>query len=96
MAGISSDGFQDITVQVGNYGYSPSASVLKAGIPLRMTLATNNTQGCTRAFTIPEYGIREVLPQTGTKTLAFTPTKPGPLVISCGMGMFVSRLEVIP
>lgn len=94
IAGLT-NGAQEITVNVTSSGYRSSVDTIKAGVPVRMTLVTNNTQGCARAFNIPSLGISKVLPQTGTETVEFTPTKTGQLTMTCSMGMYTKTLNVI-
>lgn len=96
IAGISTSGEQEVTIRVFNSGYQSDISTLKRGIPTKVTLVTENVQGCTRAFTVPEYGISKVLPQTGIEEVEFTPMKTGRLAYSCGMGMFTGAFTVIP
>lgn len=95
VAGTASDGKQDVTIYVAGNGYHSSATVLKSGIPVRLSLVTNNTQGCARAFTIPEYNISKILPPTGTETVEFTPQKQGVLAYTCAMGMYTGQFNVI-
>jgi hypothetical protein len=88
-------GVQDVTITVKNNGYTSSANTLKRGTPVRLTLATNNTQGCARAFTIPDLNISKVLPVTGSETIEFTPQKSGRLAYSCSMGMYTGAFTVV-
>ncbi|MBI4062601.1 sulfite exporter TauE/SafE family protein [Candidatus Gottesmanbacteria bacterium] len=90
------DGVQNVTIQVASNGYQSSATTLKRGVPVKFELVTNNVSGCTRAFTVPEYGISKVLPQTGREEVVFTPMKTGLLAYSCGMGMYTGSFTVIP
>lgn len=87
-------GVQDVTITVRNNGYTASATTIKRGVPVRLTLTTDNTQGCIRAFTIPDLGISKVLPVTGTQIVEFTPAKAGPLAYSCSMGMYTGQFYV--
>lgn len=89
------NGFQEVTIKVNSTGYVSSANTIKAGVPVRLKLVTNNTQGCSRAFTIPSLNISKILPQTGEETLEFTPSQAGSLVYTCSMGMFTGRLNII-
>ena len=89
------EGVQDVTITVTSRGYSSNATTLKRGVPVRLTLATNNTQGCARAFTIPDLNISKVLPATGNETLEFTPQKAGRLAYSCSMGMYTGAFTVV-
>ncbi len=87
-------GIQDVTITVKNNGYTANANTIKRGIPVRLTLVTDNTLGCSRAFTIPDLGISKVLPATGTETIEFTPQKAGRLGYSCSMGMYTGAFTV--
>lgn len=93
---ITSDGFQEVTITVADFGYIASSNTLKVGVPVRVKLATNRTQGCARAFTVPDYGISRVLPETGEEVVEFTPKKTGRLAYSCSMGMYTGEFTVIP
>lgn len=92
----ATDGVQTVTIRVASNGYQPSATTLKRGIPVKLKFVTSNVRGCTRAFTVPEYGISKVLPQTGTEEVEFTPMKTGRLAYACGMGMYTGSFDVIP
>lgn len=86
---------QVINIQVSSNGYSPKNITLKKGIRTRLVLSTNGTGGCARAFTIPGLRLSKILPPTGMETLEFTPTKAGPLVFTCSMGMYSGVFSVI-
>jgi sulfite exporter TauE/SafE len=93
-ADVSETGIQEVTIQVTNRGYTASAATLKAGVPVRVTLVTDNTRGCSRAFTIPSLNISKVLPETGKEVIEFTPTKAGRLAYSCSMGMYTGAFTI--
>lgn len=88
-------GVQEVRIDVSSNGYSPQHITLKRGVPTRLYLATNGTNGCSRAFTIPSLRLQKILPVTGTETLEFTPTRSGPLVFTCSMGMYTGVFNVI-
>jgi len=88
------NGVQQVTIDVGPHGYTASATTLKKDVPVRLTLRTRGTLGCSRAFTIPEFGISKILPETGDEIIEFTPTKTGTLVYSCSMGMYTGSFEI--
>lgn len=95
VAGVT-DGVQEATITVRSNGYSSSVSTLKKDVPVRLTLVTNRTGGCARAFTIPDLRISKILPETGTEIIEFTPKKTGRLAYSCSMGMYTGQFTVIP
>ncbi len=88
-------GVQEITINVASDGYRANATTLQKGVPVRLTLQTNNTNGCSRAFTIPDMGISKVLPVSGVEVIEFTPKKAGRLAFSCSMGMYTGAFEVL-
>ncbi len=93
---VITDGVQDVTIDVLKNKYIASTSVLKVNVPVRLTLKTDNVNGCTRAFTIPDFRIVKVLPETGEAVVEFTPTKTGRLAYSCAMGMYTGAFTVVP
>jgi sulfite exporter TauE/SafE len=88
------NGVQQVTIDVQSRGYTASATVLKKGVPVRLTMVTHGSLGCSRAFTIPEFNISKILPLTGTDTIEFTPEHSGTLVYSCSMGMYTGAFTV--
>lgn len=95
VAGVSAEGFQEVTMEVDQYGYRPSANTLHVGVPVRLTLKTNEAYGCSLAFTMPSVNVSAILLPTDEKTVEFTPNKRGRLVYSCTMGMYSGEFEVI-
>jgi sulfite exporter TauE/SafE len=89
------NGVQEVTITVNARGYETNVKKLVAGIPVRLTLITNSVIGCSRAFTIPDYNISRILPQTGKTILEFTPEKLGNLTYTCSMGMYSGQFTVI-
>lgn len=94
IAGITS-GIQEVTINVKDRAYEASATTIRVGVPVRLTLVTNNTKGCTRAFTIPDMNLTKTLAETGRQVVEFTPTKTGRLAYACGMGMYTGAFTVI-
>jgi len=86
------NGFQEVSMIVTTHGYTTSVRRLRAGIPVRLTLTSNSVAGCSRAFTIPDFDISKVLPQTGVEVLEFTPEKLGNLTYTCSMGSIQGHL----
>ncbi len=94
-ASLNAEGKQEVTITVNSNGYQSNITNLKSGVPVKLKLVTDNTFGCSRSFTIPQMGISKVLPETGTETIEFTPTKAGRLAFTCSMGMFSGAFQVI-
>ncbi len=93
-ARIPNGDVQEITITVASNGYSPRSIDLAKNVPVRLTLKTSNTRGCSRAFVIPKYKIETLLPETGEEVVEFTPTEAGTVAFSCSMGMYTGKFNV--
>jgi len=89
------NGIQEATITVTSRGYASNVKNLRLGVPVKLTLVTNSVNSCARAFTIPDYNIRKILPQTGSETVEFTPDKLGNLTYTCSMGMYSGSFNVV-
>ena len=95
VAGTNTKGVQEVAIKVNDFSYESDTDTIKAGVPVKLTLTTNGTRGCSRAFTIPSMNVSMVLPETGTEVIEFTPTKKGRLTYTCSMGMYSGVFNVI-
>lgn len=78
-------------VEGGQYIFEPKAVV--KGKPVRIIADVSRIPGCSKSFTIPEYGIRKYLTPTDN-TIEFTPQKAGQLYVACSMNMYRGVLAV--
>ncbi len=84
-----SSGAHVITINAKNAGYSPSQLIAPAGQAIELSLVTDNTRSCSRAFEIPSLGYSVLLPQTGTETVEIPPQESGTQMrFTCSMGMY--------
>lgn len=86
---------QRVTLNVKSNGYSPNRFKVKAGIPVELTLQTNDTYSCASSFVFKAFNIRLQLGPTDSQTVTFTPTQAGKYPFSCSMGMYTGVMEVI-
>ncbi|MFB7368419.1 sulfite exporter TauE/SafE family protein [Streptomyces sp. NPDC056222] len=84
----TSGGTQTITIQARTNLYTPTAITATAGLPTKLVVATADTNGCVRAFVVPDRGVQEILPVTGRTAVDLGTPKPGTLAFTCGMGMY--------
>lgn len=89
------NGVQKVTINVLNNGYSPNYLRVQKGIPVELTLRSNETYSCALAFIMPDFNINTFLKATDSKVLTFTPAKAGKYRYTCSMGMYTGVLEVI-
>lgn len=92
---VDQTGTQKVRINVNSHGYSPRYIKVKAGVPVDLTVATNNSYSCANYFTLNAFNIDLELGPTDQKTVSFTPDKPGKYTFSCSMGMYTGTLEVI-
>ena len=83
----------ELTLTARNDGYFPGVLYAKAGVPVRLTLVTEDDRSCSRAFVIPSLNIHQLLPQTGTVLIELPPQPAGKTIpFSCSMGMYTGRI----
>lgn len=84
-----------VTVEISRVGYAVSNAV-RAGKDIKMTLVNTDGRGCQQAVAIPALGISKVVRPGQSEEISFrAPDKPGELLVSCSMGMFTDKIQVI-
>jgi len=91
---VIKNGVQEITINILDTGYTPTEVKIKKGIPVKVTLKTDNTLGCARAFVVPSLNIQKTLSKNGEDSFEFTPEKTGNIAFSCSMGMYGGQFVV--
>lgn len=89
------DGVQYVTIAAMGNGYTPKYFQVKAGMPVALTVESNETYSCAVAFTFRQFQIDTFLEPTDSKTFHFTPTETGRFTFACSMGMYTGVMEVI-
>ena len=85
---------QTLTFNVNSYSYSPDFFTIKAGKPTYIVAnVPENLGGCISVLTVPDFGLSILLKKGENKLGPFTPTNN--FYITCPMGMFSARVEVI-
>ena len=77
---------QEATITIDG-GYSPSVIEVDAGRPVRLTFDRRESNPCSEEVVFGSLGIRRSLPAFAPTSIEFTPTQPGRIEFSCGMGM---------
>lgn len=96
LAPVDADGIQQLRLEARSRSYSPSRVGARAGVPAVLTIETNGTNGCTRAFVIPSMGLQKLLPETGETVVDLGTLEPGELQFTCSMGMYSGVVDVAP
>ncbi|HEY4477999.1 MAG TPA: cupredoxin domain-containing protein [Candidatus Paceibacterota bacterium] len=88
------DGVQYVTINARG-GYLPNVTTAKAGIPTKLIMKTTGTFDCSSALTIPELGLRKMLPQNGETEIDLGVREVGKLKGLCSMGMYNFEINFI-
>jgi len=86
---------QNVEIIITSSGYSPDYFKVKKGLPVTITLKSENAYNCASAFRIPSLGISRNLQPNETQTFTFTPQEVGQIPFTCSMGMYRGVIEVI-
>ncbi len=89
------EGQQSVTIRALNQGYSPRYVRVRAGVPVALTVESQDTYSCALAFVMRDFDISTFLEATDSKTFHFTPPKPGKYAFSCSMGMYTGVIEAL-
>lgn len=86
---------QTAEITVTASGYSPDYIRVRVGSPVTIKLVGVSNFSCASAFRIPSEGISVNLAPNQTRTITFTPQKPGLIQFTCSMGMYSGVIEAI-
>ena len=88
-APAASSGAHLVTINAKNNGYNPSQLIAPAGEVVDLSILTNKTRSCSRAFEIPALGYSVLLPETGEEKVQIPPQPAGTeMRFTCSMGMY--------
>ena len=86
-------GDASLMLNVVDKGYRPRKLHAPAGVPVTLTLITEDVYSCSRAFLIPaiDYGV--ILFATGEEKVEIPPQEPGTVLpFTCSMGMYTGEI----
>lgn len=86
---------QSAEITITGSGYSPDYLRVQVGSPVTLKLIGVSNFSCASAFRIPSEGIAVNLAPNETRTITFTPKKPGKIQFTCSMGMYSGVIEAI-
>jgi len=85
---------QVVRMTVTGSGYSPNSLTVNVGVPVKWIIDGTRASGCTGDIVVPALKIQRTLAR-GENIITFTPTAPGTIPFSCGMGMVRGAFTVI-
>lgn len=93
-ATVGTDG--TIRVAVARSGYTPASITAPAGKPVTLIFRRTDDVGCGDEVVFPKQNIRKPLPLNQDVSVTVTPTGPGEISFTCGMGMYKGALVIAP
>ena len=84
---------QLVTLSFDDKGYVVTPSTVTKGVPVKMEVDLDTVKGCMRTVVIDAFNVKQTV-KAGSTTIAFTPTKSGPIQIVCGMNMGKGQFTV--
>jgi sulfite exporter TauE/SafE len=83
----------ELTLNALTSGYEPQTLYASAGVPVKLTVVTNNTRSCAIAFVIPDLNYETLLPVTGVTAIDIPAQSPGKVMaFTCSMGMYTGQI----
>lgn len=83
-----------VKVKVDSNGFSPSSIEVEAGHKLNLVFNRAAGKNCGSTVVMPKYKIRKSLPVGKDVVVSITPTAPGSISFTCGMGMYKGSIVV--
>lgn len=86
---VSTEDQKQIIEITAKGGYSPTATIAKAGVPTILRMKTNGTYDCSSTLRIKSLNYNTNLPATGTTDIEVPAQEPGTTIAGlCSMGMY--------
>jgi plastocyanin domain-containing protein len=85
---------QLVKLSFDDKGYVMTPSTVTKGVPVKMEVDLDTVKGCMRTVVIGAFNVKQTV-KAGATTIAFTPTKTGPIEIICGMNMGKGQFTVV-
>lgn len=91
---VNSDGMQVVNMAVEGIQYIPNVINVQANQPVQWQIDGSGATGCTSTIVVPSLKLTEALSPTKLTSIEFTPTEPGTIPFTCGMGMAYGEFRV--
>ncbi|MBS3123346.1 cupredoxin domain-containing protein [Candidatus Woesearchaeota archaeon] len=85
---------QKANLYMSNYEYKVEPSILKKGVPVKMTVNAASLRGCARNVVIKDFGIRKTISSVDN-IIEFIPDKTGMINIACSMNMYRGTFTIV-
>ncbi|MFN8546205.1 MAG: cupredoxin domain-containing protein [Candidatus Binatia bacterium] len=85
---------QVVELAVTARGFEPRTATVKKDEPVKLVVTRKTDDTCATEIVIKAYDVRATLPLNVPVTVAFVPTRSGPVTYACAMGMVTGTLVV--
>ncbi|MEW6452530.1 MAG: sulfite exporter TauE/SafE family protein [Pseudomonadota bacterium] len=86
---------QVVVMRIVGFSYIPNRFTVTQGVPVEWRIDASEAAGCGRILLAPRLGVRRLLSDNSTTTIAFTPQETGEFGFNCGMGMMTPNSKFI-
>jgi len=84
----------ELTMTITDQAYAPAVMEAKAGMPIKLTVKTDNVRGCARSLVVPSMNLQKLLGATDSQVIVLPPTVAGTIRLACVMGMYSAQINV--
>ena len=86
----------ELTLNITDQAYTPAIMQAKAGMPIKLTLHTQNVRGCARSVVITSLNTQKLLGSSDTQVVLLPPQVAGSSIrLTCIMGMYNAQINII-
>ncbi len=91
---VQRDGYQEAEITITQSRYVPNVITVKKGIPLRLIITADETAGCARDISFPDFNVQSVVPAGTPVAVELKPEREGEFPFRCSMDMARGKLIV--
>jgi len=84
----------ELTMTITDQAYAPAVMEAKAGMPIKLTVKTDNVRSCARSLVVPSMNLQKLLGATDSQVIVLPPTVAGTIRLACVMGMYSAQINV--
>jgi len=84
----------ELTMTITDSAYAPATMEAKAGLPIKLTVKTDNVRSCARSLVVPTMNLQKLLGATDSQVIVLPPTVVGTIRLTCVMGMYSAQINV--
>lgn len=91
---VEANASNELAMTITDSAYSPAVMQVKAGVPIKLTVTTQDVSGCGRSMVIPSLGIQKLFASSGQEVLEIPAQPASRIRLTCTMGMYNAQIVV--